>query len=93
MSLDWAEASSDDRWAMVSVSVETVARSAAVDIARLAKASTVSDWWSTVGLKVSTAFAREMFCPAVRRRFAFHWRCDFAKCTLKVFQSRLRGGF
>ena len=61
MSLAWAEAISDESWAMVSVSVETVAQSAAVDVARLSKSSTVSDWWSDVGLKVSTAFARGNF--------------------------------
>ena len=93
MSLAWAEASSKEIWTMVSVSVATVARSAAVAVARLAKASTVSNWWSAVGLKVSTALARGKFYPAVRRKFAFHSRCAFAKCTLKVFQSRLRGGF
>ena len=93
MSLAWAEASSEEIWAMVSVSVVTVARSAAVAIAKLAKASTVSEWWSAVELKVSMALARGKYFPAVRPKFAFHSRYAFAKCTLKVFQSQLRGGF
>ena len=50
----------------------------------------MSDWWFVVGLKVSTALARGKCCPAVRRKFAFHSRCAFAKCTLNVVQSRLR---
>ena len=86
MRLAWAEASSEESWAMVSVSVETVARYAAVDVARLDNTSTVSDWWSAVELKVSTALARGKYCPAVRCKFAFHSQCAFAKCTLKVFQ-------
>ena len=93
MSLAWDEASSEESWAIVSVSVVNVARSAALAVARLAKASTVSDWWSAVGLKVSTVLAQGKFFPALRRRFAFHSRCAFAKCTMKVFQSRMRGGF
>ena len=93
MRLAWDEASSKESWAMVSVSVATVTLSASVAVARLAKASTVSDRWSAVGLKVSMALARVKCCPAVRRKFAFHLRCAFAKCTLKVFQSRLRDGF
>ena len=36
MSLAWAEASSGEIWAMVSVSVDTVARSAAVAVYRSA---------------------------------------------------------
>ena len=79
MSLAWADASSEETWDMVSVSVATVARSSAVAVARLAKASTVSDWWSAVVLKVSTALARGKFCPAVRRKFSFHSQCAFAK--------------
>ena len=93
MSLAWAEASFEESWAMVSVSVATVARYSGVDIARLAKAYTVSNWCSAVGLKVSTALARGKCCPAVRQNFAFHSRCAFVKCTLKVFQSWPRGGF
>ena len=58
MSLDWAKASSKESWAMVSMSVETVARSVAVAVVRLAKVSTVSDWWFVVGLKVSTALEK-----------------------------------
>ena len=34
---------------------------------------------------MSTALAQGNFCPAVRRKFVFHSRCDFAKCSLKVF--------
>ena len=44
MSLAWTEASSEEIWAMVSVSVATVARSAAVAVSRFARASRVSDW-------------------------------------------------
>ena len=93
MSLTWSEASSKESWTMVSVSVETVARFSGVDISRLDKASRVSDWCSAVGLKVSTTLAWGNFFPVVRRKFAFHSRCAFVKCTLKVFQSRPRGGF
>ena len=74
MSLAWAESSSEEIWAMVSVSVATVARSVAVAVTRLAKAYTVSEWWSAVELKVSTVLARGKCCPAVRRKFAFHSR-------------------
>ena len=56
----------------MSVSVATVARSAAVAVARLAKASTVSDWWFVVGFEVSTSLAWGKCCPAVRCKFAFH---------------------
>ena len=93
MSLAWAEASSKESWAMVSVSLDTVARYAAVVVARLARASTVSDWWSAMELKESTGLAWETCCPVVRRKFDFYSQCASAKCTLKVFQSRLRGGF
>ena len=72
MSFAWDEASSKESWDIVSVSVATVARSADVDIARLAKVSTLSDWWFVVGLKVSTALAWGKCCPAVRHKFAFH---------------------
>ena len=72
MSLAWAEASYKESWAMMSVSVANVAQSTDVAVARLAKASTVSNWCSTVGLKVSTAFVQGKCCPAVRCRFAFH---------------------
>ena len=72
MSLDWAEASSNENWAVLAVIVATVARYSDVAFARLAKASTVSNWCSTVGLKVSTAFVQGKCCPAVRCRFAFH---------------------
>ena len=58
MSLDWAEKSSKESWAMVSVRVATVDRSAAVAVARFARASTVSNWYSAVELKASTALAR-----------------------------------
>ena len=44
MSLAWAEASYKESWAMVSLRVATVARSAAVAVARFARASTVLDW-------------------------------------------------
>ena len=58
MSLAWAEASPEESWVMVSVSVATIARFDAVAVARFARASTVSDWWSDVELKVSTVLAR-----------------------------------
>ena len=93
MSFAWAEASSEESWAIVYVSVATVARSSDVAVARLATASTVSDWWFVVGLKVSKAFAWGKCCSAVRRKFAFHSRCAFVKCTLNVVQSRSRSGF
>ena len=38
----WEDASSDKSWAIVSIRVVTVALSADVDVARLARASTVS---------------------------------------------------
>ena len=44
ISFAWADASSDENWAIVSVSVATVALSAAVAVARLSRASTVSAW-------------------------------------------------
>ena len=72
MSLAWAEESSEESWAMVSVRVATVARSTAVAVARFDRASTVSDWWSAVELKALAALARGKFCPAVRHKFAFH---------------------
>ena len=40
----WANANSDKSWAIVSVRAATVALSAAVDVARLARASTFSAW-------------------------------------------------
>ena len=40
----WADASSDESWAIVSIRVVTVALSSAVAVARLARASTVSAW-------------------------------------------------
>ena len=40
----WADASSDESWAIVSVKVATVALSATMAVVRLARASTVSDW-------------------------------------------------
>ena len=91
MSLDWAEASYEKIWAMVYVRVATFARYAAVAVARFAKDSTVSDWWSDMELKASTALARGKCCPAVRRKFAFHSRCTLARCSLKFFQSQPRG--
>ena len=53
---------------MVSVKVATVALSAAVAVARLARASTVSAWWFCT-LVASTAFALVKCYPAVRHRF------------------------
>ena len=70
MSLAWAEASPKEIWAMVHVRVATVAQSAAVAVARFARASTVSYWWLAVELKASTALAQGKCCPAVRRNFA-----------------------
>ena len=72
MSLAWAESSSEESWAMVYLSVVTVAQSAAVAVTRFARASNVSDWWLAVELKASTALARGIFFPAERRKFAFH---------------------
>ena len=93
MSLAWADSSSEEIWAMVFIRVATVARSAAVAVARFVRSSTVSYWWSAVELKASTALARGKCCPVVRRKFSFHSRCAFAKCSLKFFKSRTRGGF
>ena len=62
-------------------------------VARFARASIVLDWWLAVELKVPTVLARGKGCPAVRRKFAFHLQCSFAKCSLKFFQSWTRGGF
>ena len=75
------------------MNVATVAQLNAVSVSRLAKASTVSNWWFVMGLKVSSALEQVKCCPAVRRKFAFYPRCAFAKCTLNVVQSRLRSGF
>ena len=44
INLAWANASSDESCAIVSVNVATVALSAAVAVARLARVSTVSAW-------------------------------------------------
>ena len=44
ISFAWADASSDESWAIVSMSVATVALSTAVAVARLARASMVSAW-------------------------------------------------
>ena len=77
INLAWADANSDESCAMVSVKVATVALSAAVAIARLARASTVSAWWFG-RLVESTAFALGKCCPVVRRRFALHSRCALA---------------
>ena len=78
INLAWADASSNESCAMVSVNLATVAISAAVAVARLARASTVSAWWF-VRLVESTAFALGKCCPAVRLRFALHLRCALAK--------------
>ena len=40
----WSDESSDESWSIVSVKVATVALSAAVEVSRLARASTVSAW-------------------------------------------------
>ena len=79
MSLAWTEASSDESWAMVSAIMATVALYATVAVAKLDKASTVSDWWSALGLKASTALEQGRCCPAVRHKFAFHSRSAFVK--------------
>ena len=91
INLAWADANYDESCAMVSVNVATVALSAAVAVARLAKASTVSAWWF-VRLVESNAFALGKCCPAVRRRFALHPRCALAKWTLNLDQVRSRSG-
>ena len=74
ISLACADANSDKSCVIVSVKVATVALSAAVAIARLARASTVLAWWF-VRILESTAFALGKCCPAVRRRFALHSWC------------------
>ena len=56
ISLDWANANSNESCAMVSVKVATVALSAAVAVARLAGAPKVSAWWFCT-LVESTEFA------------------------------------
>ena len=56
INLAWADANSNESCAMVSVNVATMALSAAVAVARLARESTVSAWW-VVRLVESTAFA------------------------------------
>ena len=83
INLAWADASSDESCAIVSVNVATVDLSADVAVARLARASTVSAWW-VVRLVESTAFALGKCCPAVRRRLALHPQCAFAKWTLNL---------
>ena len=81
MSFACADANSEESCVIVSVKVATVALSAAVAVAKLARASTVSVWWFCT-LVASTAFALGKCCPAVRRRFALHSRCALDKCTL-----------
>ena len=51
-----ANANSEESCAIVSVKVSTVALSAAVAVAKLARASTVSAWWFCT-LVASTSFA------------------------------------
>ena len=77
-----ADSNSGEICVIVSVKVATVALSAAVALAKLARASTVSAWWLFT-LVASTAFALGKCFPAVRRRFALHSRCALAKCTLR----------
>ena len=91
ISLACADANSDESCAIVSVKVATVALSADVAVAKLARASTVSDWWFCT-LVAFTAFSLGKCCPAVRRRFALHLRCALAKCTLNLVQVRSRSG-
>ena len=91
ISLAYANANSGDSCAIVSVKVATVALSAAVVVAKLARASKVSAWWFCT-LVASTAFALGKCCPAVRRRFALHSRCGLEKCTLNLGQVRSRSG-
>ena len=64
ISLAWVDANSEESCAIVSVNVATVALSAAVVVARLEKASTVSAWWF-VRLVDSTVVALGKCCPAV----------------------------
>ena len=91
ISLACADANSDESCAVVSVKVATVALSADVAVARLARVSTVLAWWFCT-LVESTAFALGKCCPAVRRRFALHSRCALAKCTLNLGQVQSRSG-
>ena len=86
-----ADANSEESCVMISVKVAIVALSAAVAVAKLARALTVSAWWLCT-LVASTAFALGKCCPAVRRRFALHLRCALAKCTLNLGQFRSRSG-
>ena len=91
INLAWVDANSDESCAMVSVNVAIVALSAAVAVARLARASTVLAWWFVILVEL-TAFAIGKCCPAVRRRFALHSRCALADCTLNLGQVRSRSG-
>ena len=91
MSFACADANSEDSCAIVSVKVATVALSAAVAVAKLARVLTVSAWWFCT-LVASTAFALGKCCPAVWRRFALHLRCALEKCTLNLGQVRSRSG-
>ena len=92
INLAWANANPNESFAMVSVSVATVALFAAVvAVARLARASTVLAWWVD-RLVDSTVFSLGKCCPAVRRRFALHSRCALAKWTLNLDQLRSRSG-
>ena len=56
MSFACADANSEESCAIVSVKLATVALSAAVAVAKLSRASTVSAWWFYT-LVVSTAFS------------------------------------
>ena len=91
INLAWDDANSDESCAMVSVNVATVALSVVVAVARLARASTVLAWWF-VRLVESIEFALGKCCPAVRRRFALHLQCAFAKWILNLDQVWSRSG-
>jgi len=86
-SFAWADGSSEDSLATVSVSVETVLRSAKVAVARLAKDSDSSEWAADLGEASSAAkLVRGKCPPAVTWRSFLQERCGFKK----TFQSLSR---
>ena len=80
MSLAWADASSEERRAMVSVRVATVALSEAVVVARFARAFIVSACAVAFGEgKPLTAFAQGKRVPTVSFKLALYSRWAVAK--------------
>ena len=91
MSFAFVDANSEESCTIVSVKVATVDLSAAVAVAKLERASTVSAWWLCT-LVASNVFVLGKCYPTVMRRFSLHSGCALAKCTLNLGQVRSRSG-